>query len=87
MAGGEQGKDWGLVVMCDGGALWRWPLQLRALGTPQHLKNKFGSGYEIITKLDPAGGPIDAPERVQKVTDSAAKGVVGCGEVACARVA
>ena len=27
--------------------------QLRALGTPQHLKQKFGSGYEIIVKLHP----------------------------------
>jgi hypothetical protein len=27
--------------------------QLRALGTPQHLKQKFGSGYEIIIKLGP----------------------------------
>ena len=25
--------------------------QLRALGTKQHLKNKFGSGYELIVKL------------------------------------
>ena len=27
--------------------------QLQALGTPQHLKQKFGSGYEIIIKLGP----------------------------------
>jgi ATP-binding cassette subfamily A (ABC1) protein 3 len=26
--------------------------QLRALGTKQHLKNKFGSGYELIVKLN-----------------------------------
>jgi len=25
--------------------------QLRALGTKQHLKNKFGSGYELVVKL------------------------------------
>jgi len=43
--------------------------QIRALGTPQHLKNKFGSGYEIIIKLDPAAGPIDDPDRVKEVTD------------------
>lgn len=25
--------------------------QLRALGTKQHLKEKFGSGYELVVKL------------------------------------
>lgn len=29
--------------------------QLRALGTPQHLKQTFGSGYEIILQLDRSG--------------------------------
>ena len=33
--------------------------QLRALGTPQHLKQKYGSGYEIIIKLDPTAGSGD----------------------------
>jgi len=38
--------------------------QLQALGTPQHLKTKFGSGYELILKLKPqlptaAGGAAD----------------------------
>ena len=26
--------------------------QLQVIGTPQHLKHKFGSGYEIIVQLD-----------------------------------
>lgn len=41
--------------------------QLRALGELQHLKHKFGSGYEIILQLKP--GPEDGYEaRVQQVT-------------------
>ena len=38
--------------------------QMQALGTPQHLKQKFGSGYELVLKLDPARGPTDDPARV-----------------------
>jgi ATP-binding cassette subfamily A (ABC1) protein 3 len=42
--------------------------QLRALGELQHLKHKFGSGYEIILQLKP--GPEDGYEaRVQQVKD------------------
>jgi ABC-type multidrug transport system ATPase subunit len=43
--------------------------QLQALGTPQHLKTKFGSGYELILKLDPSKGATDDPLRVKTVMD------------------
>ena len=31
--------------------------QLRVVGTPQHLKDKYGSGYEIVAQLDAAVPP------------------------------
>lgn len=43
--------------------------QLEALGTPQHLKQKFGSGYELILRLHTLGGALpDDPDRVDALT-------------------
>lgn len=39
--------------------------QLRAIGSKQHLKNKFGSGYELTVKLLPPSGIL-----VDKVLDA-----------------
>ena len=49
--------------------------QLRALGTKQHLKAKFGSGYELciklfIGKLLTLGGGNDA--HMKKISDATA---------------
>ena len=30
--------------------------ELKCIGTPQHLKDKFGSGYEVVLQLDPKEG-------------------------------
>jgi len=43
--------------------------QIRVLGTKQHLKNSYGSGYEVVIKLsskveDKMGGPADAITKV-----------------------
>ena len=43
--------------------------QLEALGTPQHLKQKFGSGYELSLRLRASGGAApDDPRRVEALT-------------------
>ena len=49
--------------------------QLRALGTKQHLKSKFGSGYELciklfIGKLLTSGGGNDA--HMKQISDASA---------------
>ena len=46
--------------------------QLRVVGTPQHLKDKFGSGYEIVTQLAP-----DAPEDAAAAVGAHLAGVFG----------
>jgi len=38
--------------------------QLRALGTKQHLKNKFGSGFELVVKLN----IVDFTKQVDQLT-------------------
>ena len=43
--------------------------QLRAIGEPQHLKHKFGSGYEIIVQLKPGNIGDDTSARAKRVTD------------------
>jgi ATP-binding cassette subfamily A (ABC1) protein 3 len=30
--------------------------QIKCLGSPQHLKNKFGEGFTLIAKVSPSGG-------------------------------
>ena len=42
--------------------------QLRAIGEPQYLKQKFGSGYEIIIQLKQSQAAADCNLRVQRVT-------------------
>jgi len=54
--------------------------QLQALGTPQHLKQKHGSGYEIILQLDPTQGAVDSPDR-QKVIGDFIKGLFSTAEL------
>lgn len=41
--------------------------ELRALGTPQHLKHKFGSGYEISVK--PCDQIMENPSKLQEITE------------------
>jgi hypothetical protein len=39
--------------------------QLQVLGTPQHLKARFGSGYEVTVQLDKGGdGDFEARAEV-----------------------
>lgn len=42
--------------------------QLRALGTKQHLKEKFGSGYELCIKLLVSGTGVDPSRRIHEAT-------------------
>jgi ABC-type multidrug transport system ATPase subunit len=42
--------------------------QLKALGSPQHLKEKIGREYELSLTLDPAKGPPDDPQRIAELT-------------------
>lgn len=42
--------------------------QLRALGTKQHLKNKFGSGYELVTKLQTNSGRSNFVQETMRIS-------------------
>ena len=44
-----------LAIMVNG--------QIKCLGSPQHLKNKFGEGYTLIAKVSPSGGGGEADTR------------------------
>jgi len=37
--------------------------QMKCLGSPQHLKNKFGEGYTLIIKVSPSAGSCEADTR------------------------
>lgn len=45
--------------------------QLEALGTSEHLKHKFGGGYDLVLRLSPLGGAAlpDDPKRVNAITE------------------
>ena len=53
-----------LAIMCGG--------RLRCIGTPLHLKNKFGTGYILSVALDP-GGTATFSEGPQAGTSSGAE--------------
>jgi len=45
--------------------------QLEALGTSEHLKQKFGGGYDLVLRLSPLGGAAlpNEPKRENAITE------------------
>ena len=59
--------------------------QFKCLGSPQHLKSKFGSGYSLRAKIR-SDRQQEALEEFKAFVDLTFPGVCRCAEVICASV-